>query len=91
MTVQRLVLAASIVVLCANAAGCRRTPTKEDLSTAATPATTEIKPKDQSQQIAGHQATVRCLRGERGMTDGDELRCEDWSYVIANYDDSKQP
>ena len=33
----------------------------------------------------GHAATVRCLRGERALTDGDELRCEDWDYVSSNY------
>ncbi len=33
----------------------------------------------------GHGATVDCLHGERAQTDGDELRCEDWSYVRANY------
>jgi hypothetical protein len=35
--------------------------------------------------VAGHQATVNCLRSERGQTDGSELRCEAWSYVQANY------
>ena len=33
----------------------------------------------------GHSATVDCLHGERAQTDGDELRCEDWSYVRSNY------
>ena len=28
--------------------------------------------------VAGHQATVNCLRSERGQTDGSELRCEAW-------------
>ena len=37
---------------------------------------------------AGHAATVRCLRSERALTDGDELRCEDWQYVSSNYTDS---
>ncbi|MBM5802900.1 MAG: hypothetical protein FJ078_02085 [Cyanobacteria bacterium K_DeepCast_35m_m2_155] len=41
--------------------------------------------KQQQQQRIGHAATLRCLRGERGTTDGDELRCEDWRYVIGNY------
>ena len=35
--------------------------------------------------LAGHQATVNCLRSERGQTDGSELRCEAWGYVQANY------
>jgi hypothetical protein len=35
--------------------------------------------------VAGHQATVNCLRSERGQTDGSELRCESWDYVQANY------
>jgi len=35
--------------------------------------------------VAGHQATVNCLRSERGQTDGSELRCEAWDYVQANY------
>jgi hypothetical protein len=35
--------------------------------------------------VAGHQATVHCLRSERGQTDGSELRCEAWGYVQANY------
>ncbi len=35
--------------------------------------------------VAGHQATVNCLRSERGQTDGSELRCEAWEYVQANY------
>jgi outer membrane biogenesis lipoprotein LolB len=35
--------------------------------------------------VAGHQATVNCLRSERGQTDGSELRCEAWGYVQANY------
>jgi len=39
----------------------------------------------EAERISGHQATVRCLRGERAITDGDELRCEDWAYVQANY------
>jgi hypothetical protein len=33
----------------------------------------------------GHSATVDCLRGERAQTDGNELRCEDWTYVRQNY------
>lgn len=51
---------------------------------AATP-TEQQQRKQQQQQRIGHAATVRCLRGERGTTDGDELRCEDWRYVISNY------
>ena len=35
--------------------------------------------------LAGHQATVNCLRSERGQTDGSDLRCEAWGYVQANY------
>ena len=35
--------------------------------------------------VAGHQATVNCLRSERGQTDGSELRCEAWDYVQANF------
>ena len=35
--------------------------------------------------VAGHQATVNCLRSERGQTDGSELRCEAWGYVQANF------
>ena len=35
--------------------------------------------------VAGHQATVNCLRSERGQTDGSELRCEAWENVQANY------
>lgn len=35
--------------------------------------------------VAGHTATVACLRGERAQTDGNELRCEDWAYVRQNY------
>ncbi len=33
----------------------------------------------------GHQAMVECQHGERAVTDGDELRCEDWAYVRSNY------
>ncbi len=33
----------------------------------------------------GHAATVDCLQAERGITDGDELRCEEWTYVRENY------
>jgi hypothetical protein len=33
----------------------------------------------------GHEAMVSCLHGERAQTDGNELRCEDWSYVRQNY------
>ncbi len=33
----------------------------------------------------GHAATIDCLQGERAITDGDELRCEDWQYVKENY------
>lgn len=33
----------------------------------------------------GHAATVECLLGERAITGGDELRCEDWAYVRDNY------
>ena len=29
----------------------------------------------------GHLAMVRCLQSERGYTDGNELRCEDWAVV----------
>lgn len=35
--------------------------------------------------LQGHTATVACLRGERAQTDGNELRCEDWTYVRQNY------
>jgi hypothetical protein len=41
--------------------------------------------------VAGHQATVHCLRSERAQTDGSELRCEDWSYVQQNYQNPTQP
>lgn len=33
----------------------------------------------------GHAATVDCLQGERAITGGDELRCEEWDYVRQNY------
>ena len=33
----------------------------------------------------GHQAMVECQHGERAVTGGDELRCEDWAYVRSNY------
>jgi hypothetical protein len=33
----------------------------------------------------GHAATVDCLQAERAITGGDELRCEEWSYVRDNY------
>jgi hypothetical protein len=33
----------------------------------------------------GHQAMVECQHGERAITEGDELRCEDWEYVRSNY------
>ncbi|MBM5824464.1 MAG: hypothetical protein FJ054_03690 [Cyanobacteria bacterium M_surface_10_m2_119] len=40
----------------------------------------------------GHAATIDCLQGERAITDGDELRCEDWRYVRENYlERSKTP
>ncbi|MCX5937499.1 MAG: hypothetical protein NTW02_04680 [Cyanobium sp. LacPavin_0920_WC12_MAG_62_9] len=39
--------------------------------------------------VAGHQATVNCLRSERGQTDGSELRCEAWGYVQANYPETQ--
>lgn len=29
----------------------------------------------------GQQAMVRCLQSERALTDGNELRCEDWSVI----------
>ena len=29
----------------------------------------------------GQQAMVRCLQSERALTEGNELRCEDWSVV----------
>jgi hypothetical protein len=35
--------------------------------------------------VEGHEAMVSCLQGERAQTDGNELRCEDWSYVRQNY------
>jgi hypothetical protein len=35
--------------------------------------------------VEGHEAMVTCLQGERAQTDGNELRCEDWSYVRQNY------
>ncbi len=39
----------------------------------------------------GHAATIDCLQGERSITDGDELRCEDWAYVQANYLNRSKP
>jgi hypothetical protein len=33
----------------------------------------------------GHQSTVACLHGERAQTDGNELRCEEQTYVERNY------
>jgi hypothetical protein len=33
----------------------------------------------------GHAATVDCLQAERAITGGDELRCEEWTYVRDNY------
>lgn len=40
----------------------------------------------------GHAATVDCLHGERAITGGDELRCEDWTFVRENYlSDGKRP
>jgi hypothetical protein len=33
----------------------------------------------------GHAATVDCLQAERAITGGDELRCEEWTYVRKNY------
>ncbi|SBO43589.1 hypothetical protein [Cyanobium sp. NIES-981] len=35
--------------------------------------------------LQGHEAMVACLHGERAQTDGNALRCEDWSYVRQNY------
>ena len=70
-----------LIGLAAALAGCRQQITSAP------------KPADQSQNGAvpaaalelanqeGHAATVRCLRSERALTDGDELRCEDWNYV----------
>lgn len=29
----------------------------------------------------GQKAMVRCLQSERALTDGNELRCEDWNVV----------
>ena len=45
----------------------------------------------QEGQVAGHQATVHCLRSERAQTDGSELHCEDWTYVQQNYQGASQP
>ena len=42
-------------------------------------------------EMQGHAATVRCLRGERSLTDGDELRCEAWPYVMNNYSAATNP
>ncbi len=39
----------------------------------------------------GHQAMVECQHGERSITSGDELRCEDWDYVRSNYLEAKKP
>lgn len=36
----------------------------------------------------GHQAMVECQHAERSITDGDELRCEDWNYVRSTYLDA---
>lgn len=33
----------------------------------------------------GHAAAIDCLQGERARSDGDELRCNDWSFVEAHY------
>lgn len=29
----------------------------------------------------GQRAMVRCLQSERALTDGNELRCEDWNVI----------
>lgn len=39
----------------------------------------------------GHQAMVECQHGERSITGGDELRCEDWDYVRSNYLKANRP
>jgi hypothetical protein len=33
----------------------------------------------------GHAAAIDCLQGERARSDGDELRCNDWSFVEERY------
>ena len=64
----------ALVPLCS---GCRQqvVPPKPEASAAAL----------RQGELQGHAATVRCLRGERSLTDGDELRCEAWVYVKSNY------
>lgn len=87
-----LMSTAAAITLALLNAGCRQQAPlgngprgSESAPPAAAPTPPEQQELKQQQQRIGHAATVRCLRGERGTTDGDELRCEDWRYVIGNY------
>ena len=67
----------TVALLVPLGSGCR----KQAVAPAPEAAAAELR----QGQVQGHAATVRCLRGERALTDGDELRCEDWVYVLSNY------
>ena len=79
---------AGLLLLCAAASSCRHQAPMPGGSTGKAEAAATVAPGPNHQKsgpASGHAMTVRCLRGERAMSDGDELRCEDWSYVSNNY------
>ncbi|MEB3234737.1 MAG: hypothetical protein VKM98_04860 [Cyanobacteriota bacterium] len=82
-----ILLFAGLLLLSLAPLGCQRqTQTPEPKPAQATTPEAKAKAEQNAEgPRSGHQSTVRCLRGERAMTDGDELRCEDWNYVINNY------
>jgi hypothetical protein len=85
MNNRRTLLMAAMLIVCTAAVGCRRqSDSKQQRALESTPV--QVNPSEAaSASREGHRLTVRCLRGERAMTDGDELRCEAWTYVQDNY------
>jgi len=80
-----LLYAGALLLLSATTVGCRRQGQTPELKPLETKPAPKVSLEQASGALNGHQITVRCLRGERAMTDGDELRCEDWTYVLDNY------
>ena len=78
-------LLAGILLLAITASSCRRHPENPAPKAMQGQPMQNALPTPGEGAPFGHEATVRCLHGERALSDGDELRCEDWSYVIKNY------
>lgn len=65
--------------------GAEQAPMQErpgDSRTDTAPASGRTEPQQALQDAErGQQAMVQCLQSERALTDGNELRCEDWKVI----------